>query len=86
MKLPEQNSSLLKKSTSTSESSASQFMTALNVELGNQGMAFQLSAIEYYNSDGAGNTVFFNNRGNKQLSGDFVPGDPRRGGFKLQVD
>ena len=28
-----------------------------------------------------GRTVYFNNRGNKQLSAHFVPGDPRRGGF-----
>jgi len=81
LKLPEQNSSFAKKSTTAPESRAFHFMEALNAELGNQGMAFQLSAIEYYNSDGAGNTVFFNDRGNKQLSGDFVPGDPRRGGF-----
>lgn len=80
-KLPEQNSTFAKKGTNESESSASRFMEALNAELANQGMAFQLSAIESYNADGAGNTVFFNNRGNKQLSGDFVPGDPRRGGF-----
>lgn len=81
LKLPEQNSLFAKKSTSATESSASQFMEALNAELGNQGMEYQLSAIEYYSSDGAGNTVFFNNRGNKQLSGDFVPGDPRRSGL-----
>lgn len=31
-------------------------------------------------SDEVGNIVYFNNRGNKQLSADFVPGDPRRGG------
>ena len=30
--------------------------------------------------DETGNTVFFNNRGNKKLGADFVPGDPRRGG------
>lgn len=81
MKLPEQNSPFAKKRTNESESSASRFMEALNAELSNQGMEFQLSAIEYYNADGAGNTVFFNNRGNKQLAGDFVPGDPRRGGL-----
>ncbi len=40
-----------------------------------------LEKIEYYGADGAGNTVFFNNRGNKQLASDFVPGDARRGGF-----
>ncbi|KPM47459.1 hypothetical protein [Jiulongibacter sediminis] len=36
---------------------------------------------EYITIDAAtGNTVFFNDRGNKQLSADFVPLDPRRGG------
>ena len=36
---------------------------------------------EYITTDAAtGNTVFFNNRGNKQLSADFVALDPRRDG------
>ena len=45
------------------------------------GSSIQLEKIEYYGADGAGNEVFFNDRGNKQLGSDFVPGDPRRGGF-----
>lgn len=61
-------------------SSLVQFMTDVNAELQNQGASIQLYMIEYYNSDEAGNTVFFNDRGDKQLDSDFVPGDPRRGG------
>ena len=41
----------------------------------------QLSAIEAYAAEGEGVVIYFNDRGNKQLSADFVPGDPRRGGF-----
>jgi hypothetical protein len=37
----------------------------------------QLEKMEYYTADGAGNTVFFNDRGNKQLGSDYVPNDPR---------
>ncbi|SDS27457.1 hypothetical protein [Christiangramia echinicola] len=37
----------------------------------------QLEKMEYLSADGAGQTVFFNNRGNKQLSSQFVPNDPR---------
>ncbi len=43
---------------------------------------YSLYMAEYLTSgetDEMGSTVFFNNRGNKQLSADFVPGDPRRG-------
>lgn len=39
---------------------------------------------EYFSageSDEMGQTVFFSDRGNKQLSSDWVPGDPRLGGF-----
>ncbi|WP_088341454.1 M10 family metallopeptidase domain-containing protein [Robiginitalea sediminis] len=37
----------------------------------------QLEKMEYYSIDGAGKTVFFSDRGNKQLSSDYVPNDPR---------
>tara|TARA_R110002073_G_scaffold4213_1_gene27985 strand:- start:126580 stop:127575 length:996 start_codon:yes stop_codon:yes gene_type:complete len=79
--LYEQNATFSKKSTSATETSATRFMEATNAELKNNDMPFQLSMIEYYSYDGAGNTIFFNDRGNKQLSADFVPGDLRRGGF-----
>lgn len=62
-------------------SSLVQFMTDVNTELQNQGVSVQLSMMEYYSSVGAGNTVYFDNRGNKQLGADFVPEDLRRGGF-----
>ena len=55
------------------------WMASINESL--SGEDILLEKIEYYGADGAGNTVFFNNRGNKQLSADFVPGDLRRGGF-----
>ena len=68
-------------STFKKSASAFAFMEEINEELLNQGASIELSMMEYYSEDGAGNTVFFNNRGNKQLAGDFVPNDPRRGGF-----
>jgi hypothetical protein len=37
----------------------------------------QLEKMEYYTAEGAGNTVFFSDRGNKRLGSDFVPNDPR---------
>jgi len=55
------------------------WMASVNESLAEHSL--QLQQIEYYGADGAGNTVFFNDRGNKQLSSDFVPGDLRRGGF-----
>lgn len=65
----------------SSSNSMVEFMSDINAELLNQGLSIQLDMMEYYGSDGAGNTVYFNNRGNKQLGADFVPGDVRRGGF-----
>ncbi len=57
-----------------------EFMSSINeVLIANN---LQLSVIEAYAADGAGTEVFFNDRGNKQLAADFVPGDPRRGGFQ----
>lgn len=70
-----------KKTSLKGGTSLEQFMTSFNSELQNQGLNIQLSMIEYYSADSAGNTVYFNNRGNKQLATDFVPGDSRRGGF-----
>lgn len=55
------------------------WMASINEAL--TGSSLQLSKIEYYGADGAGNTVLFNDRGNKQLDADFVPEDIRRGGF-----
>lgn len=65
----------------SSSNSMVEFMSDINAELLNQGLSIQLDMMEYYGSDGAGNTVYFNDRGNKQLGADFVPGDIRRGGF-----
>lgn len=54
---------------------------AANVELAAEGL--QIASAEWLGAPGhedMGNTVYFNHRGNKQLSADWVPGDPRRGG------
>ncbi|MBV6641009.1 MAG: hypothetical protein KI791_09830 [Cyclobacteriaceae bacterium] len=55
------------------------FLSTVNESLISNNL--QLSVIEAYAAEGEGVVVYFNNRGNKQLSADFVPGDPRRGGF-----
>lgn len=60
--------------------SSGDILADINAALASRGMQIQVSMMEYYGADETGNTVFFNNRGNKQLSADFVPADPRRGG------
>lgn len=59
-------------------------MTRINDQLASSGAAYRADYAEYITSldsaNEAGQTVFFNNRGNKQLAAHFVPGDPRRGG------
>ena len=40
----------------------------------------QLEKMEYYSAEAVGKTVFFSDRGNKQLTSDFVPNDPRNVG------
>ena len=62
-----------------SSESTEAWMASLNETISEYGI--QLDQIEYYGADGAGNTVYFNDRGNRQLGADFVPGDARRGGF-----
>lgn len=42
-----------------------------------KGSNIQIGKIEFIVGEGVGNTVFFKDRGNKQLSIDFVPNDPR---------
>ena len=54
----------------------------LNLQLASQGADLQIEKVEWITaSDEAGQTIFFNNRGNKRLGSHWVPGDPRRGGF-----
>ena len=56
-------------------------MANMNLELEAIGANIRVEMVEYYtNVEQAdmGRTVFFSNRGNKQLGFDFVPGDPRR--------
>ncbi|WP_132054849.1 M10 family metallopeptidase domain-containing protein [Pseudocnuella soli] len=57
--------------------------TALFQEAAKGQFKLELLHAEYITAGGSaqmGQTVFFKNTGNKQLSTDFVPGDPRRGG------
>jgi hypothetical protein len=42
--------------------------------------SYRLEYAELLSSDEAGQTIFFNNRGNKQIPAHFIPGDPLRGG------
>lgn len=58
-------------------------MTEVNAQLEASGQDMRVDYVEYITPDDSGEvaqTVFFNDRGNKQLSSHFVPGDPRRGG------
>ena len=60
------------------------FAAQANAELTSAGATYRAEYAEYITSletaNEAGQQVFFNNRGNKQLLAQFVPGDPRRGG------
>ncbi len=48
-----------------------------NANMALKGSNLQIQKIDFIVAEGAGNTVFFNDRGNKQLSSDWVPNDPR---------
>ena len=52
----------------------------MNANLAAEGASYRISQAEWLGADNAGSEVFFNNRGNKRLTADFIPGDPRRGG------
>lgn len=71
----------------TSDSIESQFRTMgdqINAKLEASGSEYRIGQIDYITHEGAneaGNTIFFNDRGNKQLGAHWVYGDPRRGGF-----
>lgn len=58
-------------------------MVAINAQLEASGADFRVEKAEYLtldNSADVGQTVFFSDRGNKQIDAHWVPGDPRRGG------
>ena len=58
-------------------------MIEINARLETQGADYRVDYAEYITPDDSGEvgqTVFVNDRGNKQLGHHFVPGDPRRGG------
>lgn len=57
------------------EGSIEGWLSKANMAL--KGSNLQIQKIEFIVAEGAGNTVFFNDRGNKQLSSDWVPNDPR---------
>ena len=52
-----------------------EFIRSINSSI--EAYGIQLEKAEFYSSDGAGQTVFFSDRGNKQLTSDYVPNDPR---------
>ncbi len=59
-------------------------ISVLNGALEASGVDFRIGVAEYITlgeSGELGRTVFYSDHGNKQLTSDFVPGDPRRGGF-----
>lgn len=69
------NPSVLNKNKSNKNSDFADRVAIFNQELAKSNI--QLVQMEYLGAEDAGNTVFFSNRGNKQLSSDFVPNDPR---------
>src|SRR5262250_2016060 len=55
-------------------------MTQINVSLETSGANYRVDKVDYLtaaDSGEIGQTVFFSDRGNKQLDAHFVPGDPR---------
>ena len=58
-------------------------LDAANASLEVAGSDYRIAYVEYYTdpaSGQSGNIIIANNRGNKRLSLDFIPDDPRRGG------
>jgi hypothetical protein len=55
-------------------------VTLLNDQLAASGAEVRIAVAEIMTNDGAGQTVYFDNR-SKQLGHHWVPGDPRRGGY-----
>jgi len=58
-------------------------LDAANMQLAAMGAHTRISQVEWLTrseTGQVGQTVFFSSRGNKQISADFVAGDPRRGG------
>ena len=74
MKLDIDKSALYKKGITKGGDFVNQ-VAAINEALLEHGI--QLEKMEFLGAEGAGNTVFFNDVGNKQLTSDFVPNDPR---------
>lgn len=54
------------------------FMARTNTVLAERGMGIRMNAIQWMGSEDKGREVFFDDRGNKQLSSHWVPNDPRR--------
>lgn len=59
------------------------FMIQINAAIASQGI--MLERVEIMGAEEAGRTVFFNDRGNKQIGSDWVPNDPRNNGFGAAV-
>lgn len=69
------NKDLLKKQISNQDMDFQERVAQINEQLSAQGV--YIEKMEYLSADGAGNTVFFSDRGNKQIASHFVPNDPR---------
>lgn len=59
------------------------FMIQINAAIASQGI--MLEKVEILGADEAGRTVFFDNKGSKQIGSDWVPNDPRNNGFGAAV-
>jgi hypothetical protein len=84
--LPSINSAESKQPAAQAQPASQQIMalmTQVNANLEANSADYRVEYAEYLtsgDSDEAGQTVIFSDRGNKQLDSHFVPGDPRRGG------
>ena len=58
-------------------------MTQINSSLAGQGV--MLYKAEFLGADQVGRTVYFSDKGNKQIGADWVPNDPRNNGFGAAV-
>lgn len=68
---------------SPTDTALHELMVTINAGLAAEGKNYEVSVAEWLAGPAAtevGRTVFFEDRGNKQLANHFVPGDPRRGG------
>jgi hypothetical protein len=68
----------------TQEEALRAAMQSINAQLAAEGAMYRVEVAEWLaapDTGAIGQTVFFEDRGNKQVPHHFVPADPRRGGF-----